>query len=357
MYYKVIFLENEEFYNDMISSDFFKNCSLTYDGAKLYKKNKSFKNYDLVVYTIYSSPYYNFLIYHASLQGVNTLLLMDGICEFSNFTKNSNIKRLNIDNYHPIIANSIAVVGTEAKNYFSMYGINSVIYLPPRVCTMNYHVKLDNNNTFLITTANTAYYDEDEFKLLVSLLKATIKNLIEGNFNFYFRIYDQRIINDLNISDDINLITGSFESVLEKVDYVITTPSSIMLTAMYANKPVAMLLYRDVPNFIQSGWILFEGCNFINLFESMKEKDLKRMSFQASQVKYNLQREESVDKCFAIEPIYDYKHIHSFIDQNLFNMLNSKFNFNFESTFRKFYIHSRKYFLLKKIFNYIKKLR
>ncbi|EJV9312363.1 hypothetical protein P0J05_002888 [Vibrio vulnificus] len=355
MPYKVIFLESDSFYLDMLSSQFFKNCSLTFNGAELYRKDRTFKNYDLVVYTIYSSPYYNFLIYNASLQGVNTLLLMDGICEFSNFNKNSRIRKLNISNYYPIIANNIAVVGSEAKEYFSIYGVNSVRYLPPRVCEMVKEVKSQGDDMFLITTANTAYYDEEEFCLLISLLQKTIDSLIESQQNFIFRIFDKRIIDELNISPEINFIDGSFRSILKKVDYVISTPSSIILSAMYANKPVGMLLYRDVPNFIQSGWLLFDGCNFSSAFSSMKEKDIKRMAFQASQVKSNLEGEGSIEQCFGFKSYYDYKHIHEFIDQNLFNMLNSRFNFNFEGCFRRFYIKTRSNVFLKRIFSYLKK--
>lgn len=353
MSFKVIFLESEIFYQDMISSNFFKNCSLTFNGAELYKINKNFDGYDIVVYTIYSSPYYNFLIYNAILQGVNTLLLMDGICEFSNFTKNKRIKNLNIDNYHPIIANNIAVIGSEAKNYFSTYGINAVRYLPPRVCTMVIEEKSKCDDVFLITTANTAYFDEAEFILLISLLQKTIDSLIKSEFKFYFRIFDQRIVNELNISSELNLTNGSFESLFNKVDYIITTPSSIILSAMNANKPVAMLLYRDVPNFIQSGWLLFDSCEFSNTFKSMKEKDKKRMAFQASQVKSNLRQEDSIEQCIGIRS--PYKDIHKFIDQNLFNMLNSRFNFNVENFFRNLYLKTKKNSLLKKFFNYLKK--
>lgn len=339
MSFKILFLEEESFYNDMLNKKFFLDCELFFNGCKFYRKTEKLKEYDLIVYTIYSSPIYNYVITKALELDINTLLLMDGICEFSNFTNNNKISSLGIENYHPIIANNIGVIGNTAKKYFNEFNINSVHYLPPRVIdtSMNDKIPLSKENIFLITTANTAYYNEYEYNRLVCLLKDIVHSLKKDNINFYFRIFDEKIITDLSISPERNLNTGSFPEILKKINFVITTPSSIMLTAMYHNRPVAMLLYRDSPNFIQSGWLISKDIDYSSTFSSMISFDEKRINFQLSQLENNLKQNNNVQDCFTNIKKSNFKQIAEFINVMNLNMLNSKFNFNIEYIIRNIY--------------------
>lgn len=351
--FRVIFLESEGFYSDLLDTTFFYGCDLSFDGARKYKDFKYFSNFDLVVYTIYSSCLYNKIIFDCYINEVKTLLLFDGIAEFSNFTNNKRISKLNFDNYHPIIADNLAVVGESAKKYFEEYGVKVLNHLPPRVNTMSDGVYCCNDQVFdfLITTANTAYYNDSEKGLLLKLLEAVVAELSNLGVSFCFRVFDESISEYLKISEDINFIDGDFNSCLKRVRCVVTTPSSIMLDSMVQGRPVGLLLYRDSPLFIQSGWSIFLGSNLSDTFLSMMSKDKKRMTFQKCQVRENLQSFTAKNAELS-KSYFDRKEVVDFYNQNLNNLISSKFNINFEYFFRKLYWKLKR----KRIFKFIKKI-
>lgn len=360
MSYKVLFLETELFYRDMIDSSFFKGHLLEFDGGKHYKNETYFEKYDLVVYTIFSSPVYNLILQKCKRLGIPSLLLFDGICEFSNFTKNKKIINLGFDNYHPIIADNVAVIGDEAKNYFNAFNCTSYKYLPPRALIMNNKLPFPNGNggyDFLITTANTAYYDDEEKNALILILKKLVNELKQTKFNYCFRLFDESLISALNVPASINFVDGDFNSVLLQSKAVITTPSSILLSAMFHERPVALLSYRDSPMFIQSGWLLHMGVSFKSLLNSMHTKDTKRMTFQLAQVQANLESDTlpSIEK---LQTNGNGDEQIKFIDKNMYNMLNSNFNFNMEHSLRKlfWFIKANRFFrFIKPITNYLKR--
>ena len=362
MSYKVLFLESKNFYQDMIDPVFFENCQFEFDGG-LHRSNSSyFSDFHLVVYTIFSSPAYNLIIQRCVNYDIPTLLLFDGICEFSNFTKNPVIQQLDLDNYHPIIADKIAVVGDEALNYFQALNCTVYKYLPPRVFRMNEKLPLLDNNDgydFLITTANTAYYDDKEKKALILLLEQLIGQLDMSTYSYCFRLFDASLLSALDVPESLNFIDGDFDSVLSQVRSVITTPSSILLSAMFHERAVALLSYRDSPIFIQSGWLMHTGGDFTQTLQSMQLRDPKRMAFQLSQVKSNIESEPLLKVCdVTAQSTFDKKELVKFINQNMHNMLNSPFNFNVEHRFRKlfWFVKSSRFFhLIKPITNYLKR--
>lgn len=347
MSYRVLFLESKEFYQDILDASFFSGSEIEYDGASKYKDIDFYTKYDLVVYTIYSSSLYNLIVYNLKCNNIKTMLLMDGICEFSNFINNKNICNLGLENYHPIIADSIGVVGDMAQLYFNSYGVNAVRYLPPRVlpCRRQYN----NGNEmfdFLITTANTAYYDEHEFSVLVNLIKKVIETLDKNNMTYCFRVFDENLIQELEISASTNFKSGDFGTCVSKAKAVITTPSSIVLDSMNMGLPVATLVYRDSPLFIQSGWMLVRDSIKGEVFDSMLVQDSKRMHFQKAQVEGCKSEPQGMKNSIEANSYFSVEEVSNFINKNMQNMLNSKFNINVESFVRNLY---RKYIKGKRI--------
>lgn len=346
----------------MIDPLFFDNCLLEFDGGKNQNHVQYLSRFNLVVYTIFSSPAYNLIIQRCIDADIPTLLLFDGICEFSNFTKNKVISKFGLDNYHPIIANKVAVVGDEAMRYFQALNCDTYKYLPPRVFRMNDKLPIPtkhNGYDFLITTANTAYYDDEEKIALILLLKQVINDLDNSIYSYCFRLFDEDLLSALNVPQKKNFVDGSFEVILEQVKSVITTPSSILLSAMYHERAVGLLLYRDSPIFIQSGWLIYSGIDLRPTFESMMLRDKKRLAFQLAQVHSNIETERSL-KLFsnASDDYVERKNLVNFINQNMYNMLNSPFNFNIEHSFRKifWFLKSSRFFrLIKPITNFLKK--
>ncbi|AZK62174.1 hypothetical protein [Pectobacterium versatile] len=356
MFYKILFLESKNFYSTILDESIFEGCEKHFNGGDLLKNIGELASYDLVIYTIYSSPIYNHMISYCKKVKVKTLLLMDGICEINNFTKNENINSLGIKNYHPILADNIAVVGNSARRYFSVLGVNAIRHLPPRISKLKYNQHLvssmSKKTDFLITTANTAYFNNIEFENLVSLLKDVIYAIEKNGYSIIFRVFDERLIEELKIDPCNNIKNGSFTDVLSLVSCVITTPSSIALTSMIENLPVGLLQFRDSPNFLQTGWIIIKGYDLSETLSSMIRKDEIRMRFQISEVMANTEVSSALSELQLSKQTQTSEQILSFWEQNYLNILSSPFNFNFEHLARKIYWRLKS----NKIFSFIRKL-
>jgi len=331
-----LFLEDSSYYKAL---GIFNNI-IDFDGNNDYKiKDKDLQKYEMIISQLYVNPISNFLIIKAKRNAVKTLLLSDGIIEWTNCFQNPMNKKYNANLYHPILHDIFLCVGKEETKYFNFLGYKTMQYLPKRISPTMTPQKKINNKTFLITTANTAYYNKSEKENLIALLKKIIEELDSLFFKYIFRIFDEELMKELELDSNKNIKNGSFEECLKLVDCVITTPSSISILAMYHNKAVAHLIYRDSPIFIQAGWNIFFSVNIKKSLENMLSFDKNRINFQNFQVSNyivdNSGIEDEVQKELQKQKE---ENIKKFINQNLYNMLNSSFNFNIEYFIRKIYL-------------------
>jgi hypothetical protein len=178
------------------------------------------------------------------------------------------------------------------------------------------------------------------------------------NIDYIFRIFDEYLINSLGIQSENNYNKGNFDSVLSKVDFVITTPSSITINSMYHDRAVAQLIYRDTPMFVQSGWNINLGSNIKQTINSILSKDENRINFQKWQVEQyvNVDSEKKIIEILDSDNINESGKTEDFINNNLYNLINSKYNFNLEYLIRKIYLKLKKKKYFKKILDVIDKL-
>lgn len=342
-----LFLENKSYLNEL---GIFKNVS-HFDGIKDYSiSDNKIKKYNLLISQLYTNPVSNFLILKAKRNNIKTLLVTDGIIDWANSFSNPMNNKYQLSQFHPILHDVFLCVGKDESEYFNFLGYKTMQYLPDRMAPTVPRIGKGNNQTFLITTANTAYYNENEKRFLVDLLKQIINQLEKLNVKYVFRIFDNELIKELNIEASNNKKDGSYEECLGNVNYVITTPSSISFTTMYHRKPLAHLIYRDSPIFIQSGWNLSGSINIEQTLKSMMIYDADRMNFQEFQVSKYMIDNEKVEK-EVLEELKNLKNenIEKFINQNLYNMLNSSFNFNIEYFVRKIYNRFKSLKIMKRL--------
>lgn len=324
------------------------------DGAASYKSELSElkKSYWLLISFLYNSPLSNFLIIKARCVNFPTLLISDGVIEWSNMFNNPLLASYNLNLYHPIIHDAFLCVGKDETEYFNFLGTPTVQFLPERMKPTIPRVGKNGNFKFLITTANTAYFNDEERDLLLSLLVKIQSKLDDNNLEYVFRIFDSYLQSQLGLyNNKKNMVEGGFEDCLKEVDFVITTPSSISFLAMYHGKPLAHLIYRDSPQFIQAGWNITSLVSLESTINSMKSYDHDRMCFQEYQVSKYVADNDSIiteiQESLEKKREDDFK---KFVDQNLFNMLNSRFNINFEYIARKIYLKFKR----KKFFQYLR---
>ncbi|MGG0518666.1 hypothetical protein ABE056_07680 [Priestia aryabhattai] len=344
---RVLFAESEKYYFNLGVLSYFKEHETAFNGVKKYKKDKEIKSYDLVVSYLFHSPISNFLILKAKQLGVKTLFICDGIFDWANAFDNPIHKNLNIKQFHPIIHDFMWCIGEEEKKYFDSQGVVGLKYLPKRVFDYK-KVPINKTKTVLITTANTPYFNEKEKESLISLIKEIASKLDSMQINYIFRIFNEDLKKELKIPIEKNFIDGSFDETLALVDSVITTPSSIILPAMYNERSVGMMVYRDTPLFLQSGWLLHKSTDLENTLNSLMLMDSDRMNFQRYQLKRYINDQDisstndNIEQFLARVEIRHDKN--EFINTNMYNMLNSKFNLNIEFFIRSLYLKAKKLF-------------
>jgi hypothetical protein len=320
-----------------------------FDANRIYKiSDEDILKFDGIISQFYTNPLSNFLIIKSKLNHISTILISDGIIEWENCFSNPMNTKYNLKLFHPVLHDIFLCVGKDETEYFNFLGYKTMQYLPDRMNPSIPRIGKSNNDTFLITTANTAYYNKNEKKNLITLIKQITSILDELEYQYVFRVFDDSLINELNIDYKKNIKSGSYEECLKKVDYVITTPSSISYTTMYHGKALAHLIYRDSPIFIQSGWNISGSICIEDTLKSMISYDKDRINFQEYQVSKYMIDNEKVEK-EVLEELKKYKseNIEKFINQNLYNMLNSSFNFNIEYFVRKIYSRFKSFKIMK----------
>ncbi|WP_113928352.1 hypothetical protein [Bacillus sp. P14.5] len=350
---KILFLEDKSYYQDLgilEKVDNNKNYTLEFNGIRKYKISiEKLKKYHCVVSLFYTNPVSNFIIIKAKQQNIKTILISDGVFDFSNAFNNRMQLKYGLKLFHPIIHDIFLSVGKQEKNYFGK-GVRAIQFLPKKVINTKVRIPLPNVNKILITTANTAYFNETEKELLISILKRIIQELDSKGHQYFFRIFDENIINALNVKPINNQVEGSFEQALANADYVITTPSSISINAMYHNRPVAHLQYRDLPIYLQSAWVISGSYPIGKTIKSMLEKEEDRLKIQNNILEQYLVQNtpsEVFEDAIHSEIINSRNNdIDIFVNKNLKNMLESRLNFNLEYLARRLYKGLKK----KKIF-------
>lgn len=354
---KLLFAEARSYYDSLgilndIDNDKF---DMVFDGAKNYKiKDEDLKKYDYVISYLYTNPLSNLLIIKAKRNDIKTLLISDGIFDWNNAFENTMQKKYNLKLYHPIIHDHFLVVGDCEKDYFEKLGVKSSTFIPNRIISNKDIIKLPIKDKILITTANTAYFNQSEKTSLINLLKDVIKSISELNIDVIYRIFDDDLVRILQVKDEDNFKEGSFEETLKNASCVITTPSSICINSMYHGRSVGMLLYRDSPLFMQTGWLIHNSANIQSTILSMLARDSDRIMYQNYQVS-NYVNDNNLSDLLTVENIKLTEDVvNKFVNQNYENLLNSRFNLNFEYFMRNRYLKLKK---SKKCKNLISKLR
>lgn len=248
----------------------------------------------LVITHSYLSPRANYFVLQAKARGIPTLFLVDGPLEWSNSYLNPSLRKTNrfFRGYlmEPLIHDAILAVSAAQGRYLAFRNpdrdITFMSYENKRLGSIEPAAQSGKRWQFLITTAKTPYFDDREKHNLVHLLRQLVTALEQGGYSCVFRIFDNALQEALSPRE--NLLEGSFEEVLQQVECVIGTPSSVLLQSMAAGKPVGTLVYRDSPLFYQSGWLVGDLASLEATLASMISREATRMEFQTFCLEQNL---------------------------------------------------------------------
>ena len=215
-------------------------------------------------------------------------------------------------------------------------------YMPKRMISSERPALFPHETNVLVTTANTAYFDDIEYGILFRLISDVLGLLIDKKTSFAIRLFDERLLTDLNTKFDgllLNDVEEGFEETLLRYSAVVTTPSSVAVVSMFHQRPTALLVYRDFPMFLQTGWLVPSAAVFAGLLDGFLDGDRDRMEVQ-NKLYENYSTESGLSERLseilrkdATTP----SEYGSFINKSYENMLGSKFNFNIEWSVRRLY--------------------
>jgi hypothetical protein len=254
----------------------------------------------LVISHSYISSRVNYFIFCARNIGIATLFLVDGPLEWSNSYHNDRLHRRNPyfegALMEPLVHDTVLTISASQTVYLQYRNpgrdLSFMSFKNMRIMNM---VKPSSEKAgarwqFLITTAKHPYFNDAEKHNLVLLLKHLIEAFERSDHSYVFRVIDPFLLNELPIQH--NLTEGEFGDVLNQVECVIGTPSSVLLQSMASNKPTATLIYRDSPLFFQTGWLLGNFDTISTTLESMISREQTRMELQTFSLKENISQED-----------------------------------------------------------------
>lgn len=341
---RILFSESEAHYRRLG----LKNTNEHYyvfNGMKHYQCDLNFfEKYDIFVCAFYTMPHNVILTMKFKQLGKRTVIVSDGIFDISNALNNNMHKKYDVIQYHPIIQDYLLLPGLHENCFFSR-DTKVICYMPKRIIARENKVEIPKNEKILITTANTAYFNHEEYTRLMILLLGVLKNFQEKNISYAIRIFDNKIIKEITSHGYhiFNDVQRDFEDALKDYSAVISTPSSVVLTSMYHDRAVAQFIYRDTPHILQSGWMLPSIDVFLAFIDDFSPKNEARMSIQQNicrtYLDHNIELHQAFTNIHNVENSDELKKIYSeHVNKQLYNMLQSSFNFNFEYFIRKVYL-------------------
>ena len=234
-------------------------------------------------------------IYESS--NVPVLILSDGILEYRNMWEHPDLADGCI--YQPIVGHKLATIGhgqTRVIESWGNVGKCETIGLPHLDSVRDNITPIRTEGTFrlLVATASTPAYDEVQREAVIKSLEHLHKRLtteptVKGrNVEVTWRLTD-------GLDKAIGIETESQDqkrppllSVIDSVDAVITTPSTILLECALKNRPVAILDFNNAPQYVGSAWIIGAPAHVNRTLRDLADPPAAKMMFQENILQHQL---------------------------------------------------------------------
>ena len=227
-------------------------------------------------------------------RNVPVLILSDGILEYRNSWVQSHSVASGI--FNPILGHKLACIGASQVRFLESikgnFGKCENVGLP-RLDDFKIESSKSNIPSILVCSSKTPWFSESDKK---QVLQSFI-DLKKIAFNYG---QNHKVKFNWRISDQIASLIGtetSFDRTLEEdlknSSAVITMPSTVMLEAMYAHKPVALLDYTLSPHYVSAGWTMSSRHQILPIINELLDPSTYKVSFQQTVLADALQIKES----------------------------------------------------------------
>lgn len=199
----------------------------------------------------------------ARATGIPSLVLQDGIlewrCQYENplFGAGGGAPQ-----HQPVLADKIACLGPQSARQIAAWGNEGRVAVTgmPRLDYLLQRPKVPTRRPgtrLLVMTAKNPGFTPEQVEVTLRSLRDVKRHLdrLDG-VSVIWRTAGH-VTRELGVESEMReCASEELVSILERVDAVVTTPSTAMLEAMMVDRPVAALDYHNVPRFVPTAWTI-----------------------------------------------------------------------------------------------------
>ena len=222
---------------------------------------------------------------------VPVLILSDGLLEYRNTFENPTIADGSV--FQPVIGHKIACSGRGQARTIESWGNPGkceIVGLPRLDVAIESEVlpvQVDGAFRLLIATASTPAFTKSQMDSVVGSIRD-----LHRFFKKNSRINDRPVEVFWRLTHDLGSEVGlanderrsgkrrPLEQVLETVDAVITTPSTLFLESVIKRRPTAILDYSNSPKYYNAAWTIGAPTHIPTTLAELAEPPAAKMQFQ-----------------------------------------------------------------------------
>jgi hypothetical protein len=218
------------------------------------------------------------------------LILSDGILEYRNTWEHPDLVDGSL--FQPVFGHKLACIGNGQARVIESWGNAGkceVVGLP-RLDQVSQSGEDDSRSAdrfrLLVATASTPAFDDSQRKTVLSSVQA-IKDWSDQNPVFsgrrlevVWRLSDG-LESQLGVGDDVAIEDREpLSQVLDSVDAVLTTPSTIYLESVLRKLPTAWLDFHNSPQYISSAWTISSSNQIDSVVGELASPPSHKMRYQ-----------------------------------------------------------------------------
>ncbi len=250
--------------------------------------------------TIYFSEHFD-RFRHAILRlrenNVATLYAIDGILEWRNSWENADDEPACPWTMRPVLSHKVACIGPSQARVLSHWNHPAqieVVGIPRLDRLIALHNKqtivggvtksksLTDARSVLVTTAKCPWYTDEQRAQVFRSIHAlrSWEKQHEGKFEIVWRL-TRGLAAEVGVENSLVSTSGvELVKLLNHVDIVITTPSTVQLEAMLAGKPTAILDFTNSPSLVDAAWKITHESQIDGVLNEMRTPPAHRMQYQ-----------------------------------------------------------------------------
>ena len=227
--------------------------------------------------------------------GIPSLVLQDGIlewrCQYENplFGSGGGPPQ-----HQPVLADKIACLGEQSARIIGSWGNESKVEVTgaPRLDHLLGRLATERRrpgSRLLIMTAKNPGFTEKQRETTIRSLSEVRSELEKRpDIEVFWRVSGE-VSRRLELENKLSpFASEDLARVLDQVDGVLTTPSTSILEAMIAERPVAMLDYHNVPHFVATVWQVGARDQILPVLDDLLQPSVRKMHFQKYLLHENL---------------------------------------------------------------------